>query len=509
MGVAKKPEDSSNVERLRCLVHMILLVALTPVSMLMAVIWGLDAALLRRKAKDPFQSDQDHEATPSDGFGVPFQQRTVLITGGKMAKALHFARCVWKAGHRVVLTEVRGCIGSRFSRAVTAFEEVTDPLEDKEAYITDMKRVAEKYNVDVFLPVPAAVHAIADACVGEELEKMGVRNMHFGVSEIRELDCKHSFGTRLRELGLSAPETFRVTSDAEVRGLNKQLLTLEEESSAVDDPSHKSPRRLFVLKNLEYDALHRLDLFTLPCPSARLDEYLAKLKSDGTPISEKLPWQLQEFVRGKEYTAMAVLRRSELRMVTVSASSPSQLNYVHENSRVTQLVEDWLLKWVATLPKNLDAQVCFDFIYDADSDSVKVLECNPRAHSQSCVFNSDDEQLALGRVLVDDQAHPSRRRGVLRPTSGARMFWFTNELFKLALPQGFFFRYRDPHYASGGMRGFLRRVFLAEKDSDFDAADPLPFILRTHYQIPALLCDTFYSGNRWEKVDFCIGKMVE
>ena len=62
------------------------------------------------------------------------------------------------------------------------------------------------------------------------------------------------------------------------------------------EPDVKHPR--FIFKNLQYDSMHRLDLFTLPCAPAKLDAYLAKLKADGVAIDDANPWTAQRFVVG-------------------------------------------------------------------------------------------------------------------------------------------------------------------------------------------------------------------
>ena len=59
------------------------------------------------------------------------EPRTVLISGGKMTKALQLARSFSAAGHRVVLVEkaTYRFTGHRFSRAVDAFHLVPDPRD--------------------------------------------------------------------------------------------------------------------------------------------------------------------------------------------------------------------------------------------------------------------------------------------------------------------------------------------------------------------------------------------
>merc|ERR1712176_761776 len=102
------------------------------------------------------------------GVSLPMKdgrKRTVLVTGAKMAKALHAARALWRAGHRVVLVETDKywCSGSRLSRAITAFATVTDPRVDGSAYLADLKRVFDAHGCDTFLPVSSPFSAHYDA----------------------------------------------------------------------------------------------------------------------------------------------------------------------------------------------------------------------------------------------------------------------------------------------------------------------------------------------------------
>jgi len=489
------------IERLRCLAQIFALLALMPLSAALALGWWVAAVyraggLPRRRA-------------------VPAkQQRTVMLTGGKMSKALHCARCIWKAGHKVVLVETPRywCSGSRFSRSVAAFELVTCPREDPDAYVRDMLAVARKHQVDLFIPVSSPAASVHDAKVKELLESTtSARSLHFTHGFTATLDDKYLFGKFCEARGLCAPRTYLVASDAEVRRHNDAML---QQTVGCQNPR-------FVLKNLEYDPMHRLDLFTLPAGPAVLDRYLAKLRADGMPVSARRPWQLQEFVYGEEYCAMVVLRDSRVRMVTVSASSASQLIYealLPATSPVARLVERWVTSFANSLEPGINGQLCFDFIHDADQECVKVLECNPRFHSGSCVFASHGEQLKLGELLVDDSSSRATlqpEQEVLRPQAPSkRLYWFMDAVFKL-VPNGALFRYNgddafvNGKKSGGPLRGFFSRVLVTEYEADFDVLDPLPFLLRNHFQLPILLAGTLASGNGWKKCDFCIGKVVE
>merc|ERR1712151_638251 len=74
----------------------------------------------------------------------------VMVTGGKMAKSLHFARWFWKSGYKVVMveTEKYWLAGSRWSRAVTWFDTVPCPRNNPKGYIDGLVKVAEIYKVD-------------------------------------------------------------------------------------------------------------------------------------------------------------------------------------------------------------------------------------------------------------------------------------------------------------------------------------------------------------------------
>merc|ERR1712032_1694536 len=48
-----------------------------------------------------------------------------------------------------------------------------------------------------------------------------------------------------------------------------------------------------------------------------------------------------------------------------------------------------------------------------------------------------------------------------------------------------------------------------QKDAYFDAADPLPVLDHLYVHLPMLLIRNVHTGNKWAKIDPCIGKMTE
>jgi hypothetical protein len=413
-------------------------------------------------------------------FGKPLRVgtgRTVLVTGGKMTKSLHFVRWFAKAGYRVVLVETPKYwhVGARFSRGVAAFYTVTDPRQDPKKYVADLVEVAKKEKASFFVPVSSPVASVFDSEAKVLMAESGCRGLHFDPKICNILDNKHTFCEWARsELGLRTPESFLLTSNADVRELNANL---QKEADA-------GSQKKFILKNLQYDAIHRLDLFALPCSMEDLNAYLRTLTGEFT-ITKDAPWQAQRFLKGQEYAAFAVLRDGEIRAFTMCKSSASQLNYEHfEHPKIREWVRDFAAK------SGLTGQLCWDFIEDEEGVPYPI-ECNPRIHTQSCVFLDGN----LGGCVLDDVGPPE-------PSSDSKpIYWFFNEFFKVLIP-GYYGKSADGWYG-------LLRMLVTERDAQFTMSDPYPFIHTNMVQIPLLLLGAIARGAAWKKVDFAIGKVVE
>jgi hypothetical protein len=460
------------LDRLRCAVHIILLLALTPVTMLYAAYHMI------------------LKAAPAKAEGVAGEQRTILVTGGKMSKALHIARCLKKADPanvRIVLVDTHKywCSGSRFSSAVWKFHTVSDPARaDPALYQRDLQALCRKYNVDVFVPVSSPTSSLHDAAFGRRFTQQGGLSLVLSPEMCTKLDDKHAFGEWCRDQRLDTLETHLVGSEFEARELNRQL--------AADS-------KKFILKNLEYDPIHRLDLFQLPCEESQLNSYLARIRADGNGISPDRPWQVQELASGDEFCACLLLRNGQLKMLTIAASSPSQLNYEHI---AHPAIEQWVGRFAQCFSETENALFCLDFM--VHKGVAYPIECNPRVHSQCCVFSSHASQQSLGRAMIFHE--DSCDDEVLVPEPGPPLLFFVNEVMR-SLP--------DVVRNTLGLRydratmSIVERILAGEQDADADSSDPLPMILRAHFQLPILLLGTLFSTREWKKCDYCIGKVVE
>jgi hypothetical protein len=381
---------------------------------------------------------------------VAARPRTILISGGKMTKALQLARSFHRAGHRVVLIEQRKyrLTGHRFSRAVDRFYSVPKPEADD--YADALLRVVREEHVDVYVPVCSPVASLCDARAKEVLAGH-CEVLHFDADIVERLDDKHAFSELAASLGLSVPDSHRITAPEQVAGFDF--------------------RDTYVLKSIPYDPVRRLDLPRLPG-----DTDVASL-----PISEQTPWIMQAFVDGQEYCTHGTARDGVLQVHCCCRSSAFQVNYEMVDH---PQIEAWVRRFVGSL--GLTGQVSFDFIEAADG-SLYAIECNPRTHSAITLFH---DHPGLADAYLEDGGPEIRPLPSSRPT-----YWLYHELWRLlARPATVRERWRT-----------IRRG----KEAIFDWSDPLPFLVVHHAQIPWLLLGNLVRGRPWIRVDFNIGKLVE
>ncbi|MDT5221121.1 MAG: hypothetical protein QOF15_3226 [Mycobacterium sp.] len=385
-------------------------------------------------------------------------RRTILLSGGKMTKALQLARSFHLAGHRVILVESAKYrfTGHRFSRAVDAFYSVPEPTAP--GYGRALLNIVRYENVDVFVPVSSPAGSVPDArmrtCLGGVCEVV-----HVDAQTIKLLDDKAEFAATARSLGLRVPDSHRITNARQVADFVF--------------PDGRS----YILKRIAYDPVGRMDLTRLSSETPQRNAEFARTLS----ISEDDPWVLQEFIAGREYCTHGTARGGKLQVYGCCESSASQLNYSNVDKPD---IRAWVENFVARL--GLTGQVSFDFI-EAQDGHLYAIECNPRTHSAITMFHDHPD---IAAAYLDD-GHP-----LVTPNTSARpTYWIYHELWRLLTQPG------------------LRRDRLATivrgKDAIFSWWDPMPYLMVHHLQIPALLWASVRDRKGWSRIDFNIGKLVE
>ena len=420
---------------------LILLLAALPANLALTAV-----ALLRAMVVKPPREISPHP-------------KTILISGGKMTKALQLARSFYSAGHRVILIESSKyrLTGHRFSRAVDRFYNIPNP--QAKGYTDALLEIVQREGVDVYVPVCSPAASYYDAKSKPVLSKY-CEVMHCDPEMVQKLDDKYEFSDLAASLGLAVPDYHRIT-------------TLQQ----VVDFDFSKQEKPYILKSIPYDPVNRLDLTKLPRDNPQETAEFAQTK----PMSEDTPWIMQAFIPGQEYCTHSTVRDGKLQVHCCCRSSAFQINYeMVDNPEI----EAWVRKFVGAL--KLTGQVSFDFI-QADDGRVYAIECNPRTHSAITMFYNHPD---VARAYLESDFP------VIQPLKSSRpTYWIYHEIWRL-VTQPTKIAYR-------------LKVILRGKDAIFDWSDPLPFLMVHHAQIPWLLIENLRKRNGWIRIDFNIGKLVE
>lgn len=389
---------------------------------------------------------------------APVNPRTVLITGGKMTKALQLARLFHAAGHRVVLVESPRYrfTGHRFSSSVDVFDCV--PEVGEPGRIDALLEIARREHVDVFVPVSSPAASGEDAEAGRLLGEF-CDVLHADVDTVKMLDDKAEFSRVAQSLGLRVPDWHRITDARQI-----------EEFDFPGD-------RAYILKRIAYNPVGRMDLTKLSRATPAANAKFARSLS----ISAEDPWILQQFVAGREYCTHGTVRDGRLQAYGCSRSSAFQINY---ESVDKPQIRSWVEQFVSAL--RITGQASFDFIESYDG-KVYAIECNPRTHSAITMFYNHSQVASAYLEARDDTITP---RPDARPTH-----WIYHEVWRLLVQRG----------SRLGRLG----VIIGGKDAIFSWRDPLPYLMVHHLQIPILLLANLRDRRGWTRIDFNIGKLVE
>ena len=428
---------------------LILLLLVLPLNIALTAI-----ALLRSIIIKPFQSRS-----------IADSPQTILISGGKMTKALQLARSFHNAGHRVILVETHKywLTGHRYSWAVDRFYTIPNPQTDE--YSQALLKIVQQEKVNIYVPVCSPVASYYDAEVKRVLSGH-CTVMHVDVETLQRLDDKYEFAKAAEALGLRVPKSYRITNPQQVI-----------------DFDFSDAQRPYIIKSIPYDSVRRLDLTKLPCATEA--ETAAFVKS--LPISESKPWIMQEYIPGQEFCTHSTIRDGHLQLHCCCKSSAFQINYEHIDRPD---IENWIRQFAKSL--NLTGQVSFDFIQAADDGEIYALECNPRTHSAIAVFYNHPD---VAKAYLEPDPLPQ----TVQPLASSRpTYWIYHEIWRLVT-----------HLWSPKLVAERLQIIAQGKDAIFEWDDPLPFLMVHHWQIPLLLWGNLQKPKEWIRIDFNIGKLVE
>ncbi|MFC7477572.1 ATP-grasp domain-containing protein [Dankookia sp. GCM10030260] len=296
---------------------------------------------------------------------------TVLLTLGRLPKALDIARSFSGAGWRVVVAEPHRRHLAGASRSVARSIRVTAPAVDARAYLHDLARVVREEGAALVVPVSEEAMHVAHL---RPLLPDSVRLLAMPPGLVLRLHDKHGFALAAAEAGLAVPETFAL-DDPAARGL-------ADATDVIVKPTHSCSGR----------GVRRIPR--------------------GAPLPPPEPAVVQRLVVGQEHSSCTLAQDGRVQATAVYRGTLMSGSVAVGFERVDHpAIEAWIARFVEAT--GWSGFIAFDLIVDA-AGKPWGIECNPRTTSGLHFFAEAD----LAPAILDP-AHPLR----FRPERRLQQFW--------------------------------------------------------------------------------------
>ena len=296
---------------------------------------------------------------------------TVLLTLGRLPKALDLARSFARAGWRVLVAEPHRRHLAGASRSVARRHVVTPPAEDHAGYLADLLRVVRDEGVTLIVPVSEEALHVAHLA---PLLPPGVRLLAMPAALVLDLHDKGGFIRQAAALGLTVPE-----------------------SAALDDPAARA-------------IADRTDVIVKPVHSCSGRGIRRIARGDALPPPENAI--VQRLVVGQEYSTCTLAHDGHVQATSVYRGTLMSGSVAVGFERVDHsAIEAWVARFVAGT--DWSGFIAFDLIVDG-AGVPWGIECNPRTTSGLHFFAEGDLAPA-----IHDPAHPLR----FRPERRLQQFW--------------------------------------------------------------------------------------
>jgi predicted ATP-grasp superfamily ATP-dependent carboligase len=347
--------------------------------------------------------------------------RTVLLTLGRLPKALDLARGFKALGWRVIVAEPFRWHLTRTSRAVAKSYQVTAPAEDSAKYLSDLLRIITQEGVTLVVPVSEEIlHA---SFLRASLPPY-VRLFAMPSSVLLGLHNKRTFVDACQSYGVSAPTT-KLLGEAGDHAM-------AEQTDFIVKPVFSCSGRgvVFCLRGA-----------ALPAPSTNE------------------PLIVQAWVKGQVLSTFTLAHKGSVRTTVVyrgavmSGSVAVCFERVLPSDPHHAPVAQWVQQFVQA--SGFSGFISFDLVVDAQGQA-HGIECNPRATSGLHFVNARD----LATAVAD-------------PASTAPIAFRNQHLMQQFYPC--LTEVQKSMLGSGPFQQNLRR-FLQARDVTWSVSDPLPFL---------------------------------
>ncbi len=343
--------------------------------------------------------------------------KTVLLTIGRLPKALDFARSFKADGWRVLVAEPFKSHLTGASNCVDRCFQVPPPSKGKEAYLNALLRVIEDEAVDLVLPLSEETMHVAHLA-----GRLPARTRLYAppVDRLLALHDKARFPALARHHGLDVPETALIES-------------LEAQRIADNDD--------FVVK----------PIFSCSGRAVSLHAARTSLIAIAATLTEPAVVQVQ--LKGKQYSTFAIAQAGEV-LINVTYQGAVMTGSVAVAFERVELPA--IQEWVETFAQNEHHTgfISFDFFVDEEGKAW-AIECNPRVTSGVHFIETED----LAAAILEPGSKPIR----FKQTKLMQQFYPTLTEVQAAM-------FKGPHYWE------RLNVLRTAQDVTWDARDPMPFI---------------------------------
>jgi len=342
---------------------------------------------------------------------------TLLLTLGRLPKALDIARAFAAAGWRVIVAEPFRWHLAATSRAVDRSFQVTPPNHDQAAYLRDLAGIIRREHVDLVIPVSEETMHVAHLR-GHIPAKVNLFTMPAPL--VVALHDKHAFIEQAQAMGLDVPETAWLGDPAGA--------SLAASGDVVVKPIFScSGRGVHIVPN-------------------------------GTPLpqsDEAATAIVQRFVAGRVLSTCSIAHRGRVVATIIYGGGIMSGTVAVSFKRVPHhpSIEAWIARFVAKT--DYTGFISFDFVADGE-DRAWAIECNPRATSGLHFLNPQD----LVTAIVDPDKLIAPR---MRPEQHLQQFYAS-----LTETQG---SIRDRKRFAANLRQLA-----TARDVTWRWSDPLPFL---------------------------------
>jgi hypothetical protein len=289
---------------------------------------------------------------------------TVMLTLGRLPKALDLARGFAQLGHRVIVAEPFKRHVTGASRHVSRSYQVTAPALSADDYLTDLVAVVERESVGLVVPVS---EEILHASRLMPMLPPDTRMLAMPHDLLLELHDKLRFTDVCRRLGVDAPVTARC-----------------------DDP-----------RAAEIAASGRYVVKPVFSCSGRGVQLLPQGAAIPAGAGNAI---VQAFVDGAVMSTFSFAHRGRPLVTVVyrGAVMSGTVAVCFERVEQQQAIEAWVSRFVER--SGFSGFISFDFVVDSDGRAWGI-ECNPRATSGLHFVRGDE----LARSILDPESAPPPR----------------------------------------------------------------------------------------------------